>query len=158
MQPRKYPRDIPNRPNYITIDIKDFGQTNWRIPSLIKATRILSLMQTSGVMEISETLNADGDLSEKLDKMPLILACQGALLGLCWYHQHQDLETKIDKFKDMSEFGENVFEELQEYGWELGHIQTCFVELIDRVVKSFVSQREVAEKVDFLSQNGETSN
>ena len=159
MQPRKHPRTVPNRPHYLHLDLQDLGRTDWRIPSLIKATKVLNLLQSSGVMEAAQNANNAEDLTQHLgDQMPLLFACQGALLGVCWFNMNHDLETKIDQFPNMAVFGEEVFEELHEAGWQLGHIQTAFVQLIERVVQSFISQKEVSEKVDFLSVPPDTEN
>ena len=159
MQPRKHPRSVPSRPHYLHIDLQDLGRTDWRIPSLIKATKILNLLQSSGVMEAAQNASNADDLSQHLgDRMPLLFACQGALLGVCWFNMNHDLETKIDQHRDLAVFGEEVFEELHEAGWKLGQIQTAFVQLIERVVESFISQKEVSEKVDFLSAPTDTAN
>ncbi len=43
MQPRKQPRNIPQKPHYFTIDLNDVGETTWRIPSMAKAAKVLNL-------------------------------------------------------------------------------------------------------------------
>lgn len=156
MQPRKYPRDIPQKPHYLTIDLADpAGETTWRIPSMAKAARLLQLLQTSGFLEAAAQAENGGDIIANMgENLTALFSVQGALLGMCWFHPTQDLETKIDKFNnDLNRYGEEIYEELHEAGWEMGHIQTCFVELVQKVVDAFVSQKEVAEKVDFLSHN-----
>jgi len=152
MQPRKYPRQIPRKPHYFSIDLAEIGETYWRIPSMAKAAKVLNLLQSSGFMEAAQNAKDGDEIVANLgDNLPALFACQGALLGVCWFHENQDLETKLQNFRnDMSLFGEEVYEELHESGWELGHVQTCFVELVQKVVDSFVSQKEVAEKVSFL--------
>lgn len=157
MQPRKYPRNIPQKPHYLTIDLADVGPTTWRIPSMAKAARILSLLQTSGFLEAAKNAKDGDDIIKNLgDNLPALFVCQGALLGVCWFHQNQDLETRLRDFKDMADFGEQVYEELHEAGWELGHVQACFVELVEKVISSFISQKDVAERVDFLAPTTDT--
>ena len=152
MQPRKHPRNVPLKPHYLKIELADFGATTWRIPSMAKAARILSLLQSSGVMEAAAAASTGQDIISLLgDRLPALFNCQGALLGVCWFHTDQDLETRVQAFKDLSSYGEEVYEELHEAGWEMGHVQTCFNELVQKVVESFISQKEVAEKVDFLA-------
>ena len=159
MQPRKHPRTVPNRPHYVQLDLQDLGPTNWRIPSMIKSTKILHLLQSSGVMEAAKNAKTGADIMAHLgDQMPLLFACQGALLGACWFNTSHDLETKWGQFPDLAEYGEEVFEELHEAGWKMGHIQACFIELIELVVQAFISQKEVSEKVDFLSAPPDTAN
>ena len=159
MQPRKHPRNVPLKPHYLKIELADFGATTWRIPSMAKAARILKLLQTSGFLDAAKNA-ADGDdiVSNLGENLPALFACQGALLGVCWFHENQDLETRLQNFKDMSHYGEEIYEELHESGWELGHIQTCFVELIQKVVDSFVTQKDIAEKVDFLAPTTDKPN
>ena len=64
----------------------------------------------------------------------------------------------MNQFPDLAEYGEEVFEELHEAGWKMGQLQACFIELIERVVQAFISQKEVSEKVDFLSAPPDTAN
>jgi len=163
MRIRQTPRNVPDKPNYLDLDIEGLGSTNWRIPSMIKAGRILSLLQKSGVMDAAASASNGAEIIENLgDKVPALLSCQGALLGMCWFNIKQDLETSTPKFaiaetssevsKKLANYGEEVFEELHEAGWEMGQVTQIFVSLTEKVVNSFVTQKEVAEKVDFLSQ------
>lgn len=160
MQPRKTPRQVPTKPHYLTIDLLDMGPTSWRIPSMAKTARILGLLQSSGVLEAAANAVDGEDVIARLgDRVPMLFSCQGALLGLCWFSKSQDLETPAaNPREDLSIYGEKVYEELHEDGWEMGQIQTCFNELVGRVVQSFVSQKEVAEKVDFLAPTPEEPN
>lgn len=152
MQPRTTPRNIPDKPHYLTIDLEGVGPTSWRIPSMVKAARILSMLQESGVMEAAAAAETGEEIIANLgDRLPALFACQGALLGVCWFHTTQDLDTPIP-VGALAAYGEAVFEELHEEGWALGHIQTVFVDLVQRVVDGFITQKEVAEKVDFLAQ------
>jgi len=152
MQPRKYPRNIPRKPHYFSIELNDVGETTWRIPSMAKAAKVLNLLQTSGFVDAAKNANDGEEIVANLgDNLPALFACQGALLGVCWFHESQDLETRLRDFKNMSHYGEEVYEELHESGWELGHVQACFVELVQKVVDSFVSQKDIAEKVSFLA-------
>ena len=152
MQPRKTPRNVPNKPHYLTIDLSEVGPTVWRIPTMVKAARVLALLQESGVMEAAAAAENGEDIISSLgDRLPALFACQGALLGVCWFHTDQDLDTPLP-VGALATYGEAVFEELHEEGWALGHIQTIFVDLVQRVVDGFITQKEVAEKVDFLAQ------
>lgn len=153
MQPRKQPRNIPQKPHYFTIDLNDVGETTWRIPSMAKAAKVLNLLQSSGFVDAAKNAKDGDEIVANLgDNLPALFACQGALLGVCWFHKNQDLETRLRDFKNMAHYGEEVYEELHESGWELGHVQACFVELVQKVVDSFVSQKDIAEKVDFLAR------
>lgn len=145
---RKTPRQIPDRPHYV----KAPDGVDWRIPSIAKCTRVLHMLQSTGIMEAYQKSGDDGEafLTTLGDRLPVLFACQGALVGLCWSHANQDLETNQKDYSDLESYGEEVFEELHEAGWHLEQIQTIWIDLVGRLVDSFVSQKEVAERVDFL--------
>ena len=149
MIPRKTPRKIPNRPHYM----KTADGLDWRIPSIAKCTRVLQMLQKTGIMEAYQESGENGEafVAALGDRLPVLFACQGALVGMCWANTENDLETKIADYPSLTEYGEEVFEELHEAGWQLEQIQNAWIELVGRLVDSFVSQKEVAEKVDFLS-------
>jgi len=152
MIPRQNPRQIPDKPHYLAVEVEGLGVTNWRIPSMVKASQILSMLQSTGVLEAAEGAADGNDLVANLgDRLPSLLACQGAMIGLCWYDVGQDLETAASAFSDLSAYGVEVYEELHEEGWQIGQVQAVWIKLTERITASFISQKEVAEKVDFLS-------
>ena len=110
------------------------------------------MLQKSGIMEAYQESGEDGDalISQLGDKLPILFACQGALLGMCWAHREHDLETTTARHKNLEDYGEEVFEELHESGWLLEHIQGVWTTLISKLIDSFIDQKEVAKKVDFL--------
>ena len=153
MQPRKHPRQIPNKPHYFTFEISGVGQTAWRIPSMVKSARLIALLKTSGVMEASANAENGEDIITNMgDKLTALFSCQGALIGMCWFDENLNLDTAIDSFRNLETFGEAVFEELHESCWSTANIQEAFVFCVQKVVESYISQQEVAEKVDFLGQ------
>jgi len=127
---------------------------DWRIPSIAKCTRVLQMLQRTGIMEAYQESGENGEafVATLGDRLPVLFACQGALVGMCWANVENDLETKVNAYPSLAEYGEEVFEELHEAGWKLEQIQNVWIELVGRLVDSFVSQKEVAEKVDFLPQ------
>ena len=149
MRPRKTPRSIPNRPHYITSH-----EVDWRIPSIAKCTKILQMLQSSGIMEAYQASGDDGEafISNLGDRLPVLFACQGALVGMCWAHKDLDLETDQSRYRTLEAYGEEVFEELHEAGWKMEQIQNIWVDLVGRLVDSFVSQKAVAERANFLPQ------
>ena len=154
---RKTPSTIPEKPHYVTLEIEGIGETNWRIPSMVKAVRIISYMQTSGVMDAAAAAeNGDQIVANMGEHLPALFSCQGALLGVCWADIKHDLETALPladaSTKGLAEFGEAVYEELWESGlWKSGQVQEVFVALTQHLMSSFITQKEVTEKVDFLA-------
>ena len=81
MQPRKHPRTVPDRPHYLQLDVQDLGQTTWRIPSMVKSTKVLNLIQSSGVMEAAQNAKTGDDIMNNLgERMPLLFAFVGLTL------------------------------------------------------------------------------
>jgi hypothetical protein len=160
MQTRKTPRNIPDKPHYLTIELSDMGTTNWRIPSMPKIARILRLLQSSGVMDAAANAENGDDIVANLgENLPALFSCQGALIGVCWYDQNQDLETAPARAgSDLFTYGEQIYEELHESGWQMGHINTCFMKLTETVIASFISQKEIADRVDFLAPATDVTN
>lgn len=153
MIPRKIPRQTPNKPHYIAIEAEGLGITNWRIPSIAKSSQILSMLQTTGVMEAAEgAIDTNNLLADLGDRLPALFACQGALIGLCWHHTKYDLETSRKHHSELLEYGDAVFEELYEQEWPLKAVQEIWAVLVQRMVESFISDKEVEEKIDFLEQ------
>lgn len=153
MQPRKTPRLIPDRPHYLTLEVNG-APVDWRIPSIAKCSLVLQMLQKSGIMEAYQKSGEDGEalIATLGDRLPSLFACQGALLGLCWAHRGQDLEATPGHYSTLEAFGEEVFEELHEAGWKLEHVQAVWIDLIGRLVDSFIDQKEVTEKASFLPQ------
>lgn len=151
MKPRKNPRQIPDKPHYLEIDIEG-RPTNWRVPSSPKTSRIIAFLQSSGVMDAAARAETGDDIVKNLGSdLPALFSCQGAMLGFCWFDTDQDLETPEPRPRaDLFAYGESVFEELHEEGWTNAHVQKAFVQLTERVVASFISQKEVSARVDFL--------
>ena len=155
MKPRKSPRLIPNRPHYIQIQVSVDGEetlTDWRIPSVAKCAKVLQMLQRSGIMEAYQRSGDSGDalVAELSDRLPLLFACQGALVGLCWANRSVDLDTDRKLYRTLEEYGEEVFEELHEAGWQLEQIQNIWIDLVGRLVDAFISQKEIQDKADFL--------
>ena len=153
MHPRTSPRVIPDRPHYLTLEVGG-DAIDWRIPSIAKCSKVLQMLQKSGIMEAYQKSGEDGDtlIATLGDRLPSLFACQGALLGLCWAHRGQDLEATPGHYSTLEAFGEDVFEELHEAGWKLEHVQAVWVDLIGRLTDSFIDQKEVTEKASFLPQ------
>ena len=160
MQPRPTPRTVPDRPIYLTLNVVDLGVTTWRMPSALRSAEIFALLQEAGIAEAAEASDNDGQLLQQMSaRLPVLFACQGALLGLCWFDPSQDLETARKDHATLSEYGAEVYEELHEAGWgSLGSIQAIWQELTKRLVENFVTQKEVSEKKLFLEPTPGASN
>ena len=150
MQPRKVIREVPNKGHYINIQLPEVGETTWRIPSMAKSSKILKLINSTGLGSVKNDDEMVENMQSNLDK---VFACQGAMLGICWFSKTHDLNTPNSKtFKSLLDYGEEVFEELHKQIRPYAHIQTVFNTLVSQVVDSFVTAEEVEKKVDFLSQ------
>ena len=153
MKLRRTPRTVPQKSHYLTLEIEGIGNTSWRIPSLVKAARVLNMLQKSGILDAAaEAENGSEILANLGDNLSSFLAAQGALLGICWFDCKEDLETPPPKQKtDLMEYGEEVYEEMHEAGWQLGQVTEVFVALTESVTEAFITQKDVAERVDFLN-------
>jgi hypothetical protein len=126
---------------------------------VLRSAEVFALLQEAGIAEAAEGASNDGELLQQMSaRLPALFACQGALLGLCWFDPSQDLETARKDHSTLSEYGGEVYEELHEAGWQLGAIQAIWQELTKRLVDTFVSQKEVAEKKLFLEPTPDALN
>ena len=144
-------RVIPNKAHYFSIEVEGKGTHHFRVPTLSKTTRLISLVKEVGIWDTFRTENATPEEQASLVNLALpgLLNSASAAIGLCWFNERVGLASKPKDFPSLLEFGEAVQDELWEEEYSFAHIQTLWVGIMEKLVATYVAQNEVIEKVDF---------
>lgn len=143
--PRRVPAD---HPRYLRHDLgKDRGVVVFRIPRPTKAAQLFALWhERVGGMAVSN----DGAFSAMTSE-----EVTGFLIGTCWYHPTQTLETQRGTYAATEagalEYGDAVLEELEEAGFtseDFGAFGGVIVAGLMRSIQVSASAPEVAAEAD----------
>lgn len=114
MRQRLSPRRIPNRPNYIRVEIPTRPAAHrtcvMRIPNTLLAGRMAPLLVD---IQVQKEL-AEDQQGRTLHLATLSVEVAAALVGVCWFHPDLDLADSWREYDDLREFGSMVHEDLTE--------------------------------------------
>ena len=146
---------MPDRPHYITLDIKGKGEQVWRLPSPALTMLVVQLLNKDDMATKAAKAAKKGDKAVKALGVDLLklYGVQGAVLGLCWFDLDLDLETQWSEYPNtldgLQDYGSEVFEELYEEGWSTQSTIDTWSKLLPKIVETIVDQGKVADKVNF---------
>ncbi len=115
MRPLLDPRPVKDTPRYWFVETEEHGQHHFRFPSYGRAYQILHFAAaTKQVPQIMRTFEL-----------------AGIAIGFCWWHRAFDLEAKPPhkgaSDRSLSEYSDQVIDELQEAGYDDTEIEELFV-------------------------------
>ena len=160
MNKRQTPRVVPDRPHYLTLDIKERGPTVWRLPSPALTMLLVQLMNKDDMAnKAAKAAKAAKGAKKKGAKavagvdLLKMYSVQGAVLGLCWFDLDFDLQTQWAEYPNTLEglegFGSEVFEELYEEGWSTSSTVDAWSQVLPKIVDTLVDQGRAADTVNF---------
>lgn len=142
---RETPRRIPDKPHYHAIECETNGAHHFRIPFFVKAAAII------------ERASPPTTTVGKMEEIHRGMSRGAYMLGLCWHHEHIDLETS-DRHadKDPEAYGSAILDELYEEGYtttEMGELVTGVAVLLK---DSIIDSAAVKKKADFSEAGAAT--
>lgn len=153
MKQRTSKRTVPNRPNILSVEVQG-SKHYFKVPSPLwvsKFTKKAGQQMLSAASLLSNGSDNPAVLFSVLKESGSeFLAALGFFIGKSWLHEDLDLES--DPSLGILEYGESVFEELDDYGYSLEDFVVIGGALIAAFKERNTVSQEALEKADFFSQ------
>lgn len=144
MHKRQQPREIPLRAPYFAVEVAEHGRIDFRKPSAAQMPKLQKVVEAVDRDKLLAAAKANGG---EITVAGDVLGAQGAVVGLFWAHRDFDLVAKPGD--DLIAFGQEVFEELHEGGFDLIDITTMWVGCLDKLRETRVEVASVAQALGF---------
>jgi hypothetical protein len=157
MRTREAKRLIPERADMLLVDLPDFGEHAFSVPSalkLAKLARSISVQKAAVALGLIEQLQDKTDTATDLFMLaqevgPELLQAAGAMIGWSWMHVDLDLES--DPSLPPLVYGEAVFEELHAAGYPLALLALLAFRLGARAGERATITKEAIDRLGFIN-------
>lgn len=151
MKNRETPRDL-TRNNIVEVELPQ-DVHHFKLPSVLAVSKLLAAVDQDALAAVMAlaTMFKKGDAKTGLVLLQRSgtqgLSLVGALVGISWFHKHKDLEaTRGD---DILAYGEAVYEELHEAGYDSVKMMLLAGVLAKEIQAAQKFDQEVAERLGF---------
>ena len=160
-------RPIPDRPNYIRVELPDREEEAQRV-HFFRIPNVATCARLAGIVALAH--RSVGDPSVATSTLTVEAAC--AVIGVAWWHPVVALDVSHRSFEDFMDFGALIWEELSEGmeareektnkkgkvtrsalpAWETydeADVSELFNGIIGPILDSVVTAKEVDEAANF---------
>lgn len=155
-------REAKNTPVYVRCQLPEREDHVFKTPSMLVGMKLFQVLDQSSLMAFAaSTSEARPETMFALMRRagPEVIQGLGYLIGVSWFHPTLELDSKVsDHDGDILAYGEAVFEELHEEGYDLNQVVMMALAVIANWVQRNSVAKEAMEKFDFFKPTEGSSN
>ena len=141
MKERAKPREVPDLPHYLRVQVDTNGEHVFRIPS-----------QATALEEVTKARDVVKEEDPALLRARMLLPA-GSYIGELWWHPTMDLESVRGR-KSPEDYGRAIHEELHEAGYQAAEITYLVKEVGTAISMQAMARDEIDGRKAFFAPTG----